>query len=404
MKKGILALLAIHAALFALHASVPLRWTVETSRAQSAQFEAFRGETVDLEATMQSYGMPLEVHVQPSLYWQTNGMGAAWWTAPASCSGNVVRASFTPANDCGANAYNCFIGGTGSTYRATFRLRMLPSPGFTPNVLPLPSVTYDAALFGEPTINGTNLTEWVSARSQAESDPVFSEWVRTNEFSSAGGSVAGVDTNAVNALIVSATNAITETSIGGPFVKASGETMVYGTIKLDDVGGVVASAGGYVEIGDAGVLIIDEGSWIYDYRSDPFALRSEVSSVASSVSTISNTVSAIASAPTTYTNVTGNAYVALNQSVQTITVNGTAITLGEMPTPVPGGTRDFIIYVNNTSATTDAPLSLPAGTYYGDDGSTNAFAKGTISAMYLTEMNNGVFMIGRRELKQIVIQ
>ena len=70
----------------ALPAAVPLRWTVETSRAQVAQFEAYRGETLDLEATMQSYGSPLATPVQPSLYWQTNGMGAAWWTAPATAS------------------------------------------------------------------------------------------------------------------------------------------------------------------------------------------------------------------------------------------------------------------------------------------------------------------------------
>ena len=188
----------------ALSASVPLRWTVETSRAQVAQFDAYRGETLALEAALNSYGKPLEGVLQPTLYWQTNGMGAAWWTATATASGNVLRATWSPTNDCGATAYNCFIGGPESTYRAAFRLRMLPSPGFTPNALPLPTVTHDAALFGEPTINGTNLTEWVSARSQAENDPLFSEWVRTNDFSSAGGTAAGVDTNAVNDLISSA--------------------------------------------------------------------------------------------------------------------------------------------------------------------------------------------------------
>ena len=172
----ILALFTLHSSLFTLPAAVPLRWTVETSRAQVAQFEAYRGETLDLEATMKSYGSPLATPVQPSLYWQTNGMGAAWWTAPATASGNVLRATWSPTNDCGGTVYNCFIGGPGATYRAAFRLRMLPSPGFTPNHIPLPTV-------------------------KAESDPVFSAWLATNEFSS-----AGVDTNAVLGLITSATN------------------------------------------------------------------------------------------------------------------------------------------------------------------------------------------------------
>lgn len=164
----ILALFTLHASLFTLPAAVPLRWTVETSRAQVAQFEAYRGETLDLEATMQSYGSPLATPVQPSLYWQTNGMGAAWWTAPATASGNVLRATWSPTNDCGGTVYNCFIGGPDATYRAAFRLRMLPSPGFTPNHLKLPTVTYDAALFGEPTVNGTNLIEIVRRMNESE--------------------------------------------------------------------------------------------------------------------------------------------------------------------------------------------------------------------------------------------
>lgn len=160
--------IALYAAFPARSAAVPLAWTVETSRAQVAQFEAYRGETLDLEATMQSYGSPLATPAQPDLYWQTNGMGAAWWTAPATASGNVLRATWSPTNDCGGTVYNCFIGGPDATYRAAFRLRMLPSPGFTPNHLKLPTVTYDAALFGEPTVNGTNLIEIVRRMNESE--------------------------------------------------------------------------------------------------------------------------------------------------------------------------------------------------------------------------------------------
>lgn len=173
MRSTILAILALASALAhaapspAESSSVPLRWKVETSRAQVAQFEAYRGETLLLEAEMRSYGKPFSEVLQPSLYWQTNGMGAAWWTSPATASGNVLRATWSPTNDCGGTVYNCFIGQAGGNYRAAFRLRMLPSPGYTPNHLPLPTVT-------------------------GESDPVFSAWLATNDFSS-----AGVDTNAV---------------------------------------------------------------------------------------------------------------------------------------------------------------------------------------------------------------
>lgn len=187
---------------------VPLRWTVETSRAQVAQFEAYRGETLLLEAEMRSYGKPFSEVLQPDLYWQTNGMGNAWWKAPATFEGNVCRAFWTPTNDCGAAAYNCFIGGPDATYRAAFRLRMLPSPGFTPNHIPLPTV-------------------------KAESDPFFSAWLATNEFSS-----AGVDTNAVNDLITSATNGLATAADLAGHVPARAET--FGTDRLwTDATGVV---------------------------------------------------------------------------------------------------------------------------------------------------------------------
>ena len=204
----ILALFTLHYSLFTLPAAVPLRWTVETSRAQVAQFEAYRGETLDLEATMKSYGSPLATPAQPSLYWQTNGMGAAWWTTPSTASGNVLRATWSPTNDCGGTVYNCFIGGPDATYRAAFRLRMLPSPGFTPNHIPLPTV-------------------------KAESDPFFSAWLATNEFSS-----AGVDTNAVNDLITSATNGLATAADLAGHVPARAET--FGTDRLwTDATGVV---------------------------------------------------------------------------------------------------------------------------------------------------------------------
>ena len=142
-------LTAIFTFTFLLHlsasAAVPLRWTVETSRAQPATFDEFAGATYDLEATLQSYGRQLAVDGEPRLYWQTNGMASSWWSAPATVSGNVLRATWTPACDVGAKAYNCFIGITGTVYNAAFQLRLRPSPGTVPNELPLPQKVIDFA-------------------------------------------------------------------------------------------------------------------------------------------------------------------------------------------------------------------------------------------------------------------
>ena len=128
------------------HAAVPLKWTVETSRVQPVTFEAYHGEALSLEATLQSYGKPVADDLQDArIYWQTNGMGSAYWSAPASADGNVLRATWTPAMDTGANAVYGFIGVAGEIYRASFQLRMRSSPGAVPNELELPRKHIDFA-------------------------------------------------------------------------------------------------------------------------------------------------------------------------------------------------------------------------------------------------------------------
>ena len=127
-------------------AAVPVEWDVEVARVQPAMFSAYRGETLELSARMLRGGRPFEAPLEgAALYWQTNGMGSAYWSAPASCASNVLSAVWSPTNDVGAATYNCFIGEPGGSYRAAFRLRLLDSPGASPNSLPLPAVRLDFA-------------------------------------------------------------------------------------------------------------------------------------------------------------------------------------------------------------------------------------------------------------------
>ena len=163
-----LALLALLAPA-ALLAAVPLRWTVETSRVQPAAFEAYQGETLTFEAALQSYGKPISNALQGArIYWQTNGMGSAYWSAPASADGNILRATWTPSLDVGARAYNCFIGSPSNSYRAAFQLRLRPSPGALPNALPLPTPSIDFAQ-----VEVAN-APWLSE----ESDPTVPAWAK----------------------------------------------------------------------------------------------------------------------------------------------------------------------------------------------------------------------------------
>ena len=142
-----IAILTLHFSLLTLHSSaaVPLRWTVETTRAQPATFEAYQGETLAFEAALQSAGKPLELSGIAALYWQTNGMGSAYWETTAAVNSNRLSAVWTPEMDVGARVYNCFIGVPGSIYHAAFQLRLRPSPGAEPNTLPLPVPVIDFA-------------------------------------------------------------------------------------------------------------------------------------------------------------------------------------------------------------------------------------------------------------------
>lgn len=132
-----------------------LAWDAEASAARPAQADVYRGETVALRPAFLERGAPADTNGAAfTLYWQTNGMGAAWWSDPT----NAFR--WTPARDCGAAAYTLFIRcdtAAGASYRANARLRMLDSPGAVPNALPLPVQTLDFS-----TITLTN-APWVTA-------------------------------------------------------------------------------------------------------------------------------------------------------------------------------------------------------------------------------------------------
>ena len=125
-------------------AAVPLRWNVETSRAQPASFDVYRGETLQLSADLTSYGQPVSMAGTAALYFQTNGMADAWWTIPATVTSNRIEATLSP-NSYPANAttLNCFLGGPATSYRAAFVLRVLGAPGPAPNTVSPPVVTLD---------------------------------------------------------------------------------------------------------------------------------------------------------------------------------------------------------------------------------------------------------------------
>jgi hypothetical protein len=155
--RAFLFLAVIALLFFALkaNAQVTLRWEAETTRINAYNVSAFHGETIRLEPSFAANGTPVALAgADATLYWQTNGMGAAWWDKTCAQftddqGRDRIRAEFTADDDPGAAMYAWFIGirsADGLQYRAYGSMAMRGSPGFVPNTLPLPIPVLDFAV------------------------------------------------------------------------------------------------------------------------------------------------------------------------------------------------------------------------------------------------------------------
>jgi len=146
MRERLMMMMTVAAALGA--GAVEYRWTGKLQEPAPYNVPVWQGDTVVLAPLLESYGKTA-VPVSATLYWQTNGMGAAWFEKPADIAPDGrIRAVFHPTNDFGANAYSYFIGtelADGLAYRIGGTLNMRPSPGFKPNTIkpPVPYLDFN---------------------------------------------------------------------------------------------------------------------------------------------------------------------------------------------------------------------------------------------------------------------
>ena len=143
--------------------AAPLRWTCSWPDAGAQSFALYRGETATFEPRLKINGVVATNAEIAAVWYTTNTMSSVasgeggWW--------RLDNATFAPSNDVGALSYRFFVEfrvpGSGTRennsspetldpspetlYRANGTLRMLPSPGVTPNALPLPAKTIDFA-------------------------------------------------------------------------------------------------------------------------------------------------------------------------------------------------------------------------------------------------------------------
>lgn len=132
-------------------AAIPVRWTTDAYKVKPLVYECYHGETLDMAAALTAYGEPLDFAGKTArLYWQTNGMAAAWWSTNAfvrseAGATNVLSAIWSGAYDTGAASVTGFIGVEGENYRAAFQLNFRASPGFSPNQIQMLPKTIDWA-------------------------------------------------------------------------------------------------------------------------------------------------------------------------------------------------------------------------------------------------------------------
>ena len=128
-----------------LNAAVPVAWTNSPGMGPYPVRPVPHGSTVDFAVTLEGYSdPPVAPGADVRLWYQTNGMGQAWWSAPATIEGGTITATFGPAQDCGADRVSLFFGAPSNVF-ASAVLRLTHAPGFTPNEIELPVHRLDFA-------------------------------------------------------------------------------------------------------------------------------------------------------------------------------------------------------------------------------------------------------------------
>lgn len=151
-----------------LGAAVPVAWTNTPGMSPRVLPPIPHGSTVDFEVTLGGYTTPpVADGADVRMWFQTNGMGGAWWSAPATISGNVIRSTFGPAQDTGADRVSVFFGAPSNVF-ASAVLRLSHAPGFAPNVLEIPRAALDFA-----TVEYSH-APWV----ETEQDPTVPAWAK----------------------------------------------------------------------------------------------------------------------------------------------------------------------------------------------------------------------------------
>ena len=244
----------------AARAAVPLSWETRPGSPAPVSFDRHHGETLELRCTLSGFGQDGPVFAQGAdirLWYQTNGMGSVWWSAPAAVASNVVTATWSPDLDPGADRVSIFLGAPSNVY-ASAVLRLRHSPGFTPASLPIPVPPLDFA--GLEVLNAPYYTQAETDARIVELSPAAQPPGNYLAVSNAAMSAAAQSdlTSATNALAMSTASAL------GSYLPRSGGLLT-GDLSLSGAASIQYTGVWYVRLyANAGIA----GNRIYTNEGD----------------------------------------------------------------------------------------------------------------------------------------
>ena len=195
---------AVAAALLGpVFAGVPIKWTIESSTIDPLAITAYHGETLELTATLKSYGSALDLSGKTAnLYYRSLSMpDNLYWIAPASANGNVLSATFDGTMDPGEPRLVGFIGVQGEIYRAAFTIRLLAAPGFSPGTQNLPTKTLDFSYLDVENSPYPTFSEAANIATNATIATVTKDYVEALGISGGASIDGGLVTNIVKAVM-----------------------------------------------------------------------------------------------------------------------------------------------------------------------------------------------------------
>lgn len=114
-----------------------VQWRSDLSSTEVRNLYLRHGDSATLTARLYLRGVPYNP-TNAVCYFQTNGMGRAWWTAPCSIASNTVSVAWTPLLErAGSDLYPLVVRVDDAAWRAAALLFLRPAPGPEPDELPV---------------------------------------------------------------------------------------------------------------------------------------------------------------------------------------------------------------------------------------------------------------------------